>query len=60
MRNQQEESSGENVLNETPAMHGMIRCALRNSVSGSMCALNVGEIIGGPCAIRALALGVYS
>ena len=39
-----------------PALHGMMGCAQRSSVSGSMCALNVQEITGGPCVIWALAL----
>ena len=43
-----------NVLKEAPAMHGMMGCAQRSIASGSMCALNVREITGRPCAIWAL------
>ena len=55
-RDLQEKISGKNVLKEVPALHGMMECAWRSSVSGSMCALNVQEITGGPCVIWALAL----
>ena len=56
MRNQQEESSGENVLKGAPAMHRVMGCAQCSSVSGSVSALIVGEITGSLCAIWALAL----
>lgn len=39
------------MLEEAPALYGMMVCAWHSSVSGSMCALNVPEITGGPSVI---------